>query len=534
MVFRKIFPVSIAIFCIALLASCGKEEEDTRQDEGIEKLIPVTFTATQESGSKSSRTALASDAESVVWSGGDAISVFDGEGNNCAFTLSSGAGSSRGQFSGTVKEEGDNRYAVYPYAAQATISGNIINGVQLPAVQSAVKDGFDASAAFMTAHTTNTELSFKQVCCFVSVTIEAPCIHIIFKSNGSENIAGKASLTVDDGGVISGCSITGNGSTSVTLNPANDANTIPAGTYLIAILPQTLASGFTMECYGTDANILYREYTKSTTTFSRGKVVNMGTASTTNNWKTKTYHKCDHYYRFGAGKKEYVDLGLSVKWATCNLGAMEPWEYGDYYAWGATVPWNESYDWGTNYGRYSPILTTFCLWNADHRSYNWANAPYHYGDNGYYDGRQYWTKYYSGIDNKQSLDIDDDAAHVQWGGEWRMPTLQDIDELYRECSWSYVSNYEGKNITGWLVTGKKTGYKDKSIFLPASGYNRDDNTIAGDNGVAVYVPSNNTYYSTYFYRRIVLAQYNNGTNIWSLSTYQMDRRLGLPVRPVHP
>ena len=136
---------------------------------------------------------------------------------------------------------------------------------------------------------------------------------------------------------------------------------------------------------------------------------------------------------------EYVDLGLSVKWATMNVGASSPEEYGDYFAWGEVEP-KETYSWST---------------------YKWCN--------GSYDTQ---TKYctnsdYGIIDNKTVLDASDDAATANWGGAWRMPTKEEQDELRTECTWTWTTE---NGVNGYRVTSNKEGYTDKSIFLPAAGY----------------------------------------------------------------
>ena len=129
---------------------------------------------------------------------------------------------------------------------------------------------------------------------------------------------------------------------------------------------------------------------------------------------------------------EYVDLGLSVKWATCNMGASSPEEYGDYYAWGETET-KSTYDWNT---------------------YKWCKGS-----------ENTLTKYctdsdYGTVDNKTVLDPEDDVAHVKWGGNWRMPTDAEIEELRENCIWKWTTQ-NGKN--GYKVTSKKNG---NSIFLP--------------------------------------------------------------------
>lgn len=96
----------------------------------------------------------------------------------------------------------------------------------------------------------------------------------------------------------------------------------------------------------------------------------------------------------------WVNLGLpsGLKWASCNVGAEKPEDYGNRYAWGEVLP-KEDYSWETyKYanGAFDKLLTKYC-----------NNASY--GDNGF-------------TDNKTTLEPEDDAAHVNWGGSWRMPT----------------------------------------------------------------------------------------------------------------
>ena len=132
----------------------------------------------------------------------------------------------------------------------------------------------------------------------------------------------------------------------------------------------------------------------------------------------------------------YVDLGLSVKWATMNVGATSPEDYGDYFAWGETEP-KEEYSWET---------------------YKWCE-----------DDFNNLTKYCSSsdfgiVDDKIELDLEDDAANVNWGDAWRTPTKAELDELIDNCTWSWTTQ---NGVDGYTVTSKTNG---KSIFLPAAGY----------------------------------------------------------------
>ena len=146
---------------------------------------------------------------------------------------------------------------------------------------------------------------------------------------------------------------------------------------------------------------------------------------------------------------EYVDLGLSVKWATCNVGASKPEEYGDYFAWGETTT-KSTYDWST-YKYCNGSSSTLTKYNTD--------------------------SYYGTVDNKTQLDLSDDAARANWGGAWRMPTDAELTELLEQCTWTWTTQ---NGIKGYKVTSKSNG---NSIFLPAAGYHRGSSlAFAGSDG----------------------------------------------------
>jgi len=134
-----------------------------------------------------------------------------------------------------------------------------------------------------------------------------------------------------------------------------------------------------------------------------------------------------------------VDLGLpsGTLWADRNVGAASPEDYGDYFAWGETQP-KSTYDWST---------------------YKWCNG-------GYKQLTKYCTKSdygYNGFtDGKTTLDLSDDAAYVNMGSNWRMPTKLELEELKNGCTWTWTTR-SGKN--GYKVTGPS----GNSIFLPAAG-----------------------------------------------------------------
>ncbi len=191
---------------------------------------------------------------------------------------------------------------------------------------------------------------------------------------------------------------------------------------------------------------------------------------------------------------EYVDLGLSVKWATMNVGANSPEDYGDYFAWGETSIKN-TYNWST---------------------YKWCNGS-----------SSTLTKYntsstYGTVDNKTQLELSDDAAHVNWGGSWRMPTDAELTELRNNCTWTWTSQ---NGVRGYKITSKSN---DNSIFLPLAGYSYDSSLSGTSYGyyrsssLLTYSPLNT--YGLYFGFNTVLI----------INDYRTSRYFGHSVRPVCP
>ncbi|MBR4826696.1 MAG: leucine-rich repeat protein [Bacteroidales bacterium] len=187
---------------------------------------------------------------------------------------------------------------------------------------------------------------------------------------------------------------------------------------------------------------------------------------------------------------EAVDLGLSVKWASWNVGASAPEEYGTYFAWGE-VEGNWLYDWST---------------------YKWCEGS---------EGTL--TKYinissYGTVDNKTVLDPEDDAAQVNWGGSWRMPTLSEWSELINNCTWTWTTQ---NGVNGRLVTSKKNS---NSIFLPAAGDRYD--AYIYDVGSRGYYLSSSLYNGNP--AGACRVYFNSGNVNWG----GYDRCSGRSVRPV--
>lgn len=187
---------------------------------------------------------------------------------------------------------------------------------------------------------------------------------------------------------------------------------------------------------------------------------------------------------------DYVDLGLhsGTLWATMNIGANAPEEYGDYFAWGETAP-KDNYNWSTykwcNGSEYT--MTKYCL-------------DWYYGYNSFTDG-------------KTELESEDDAAYVNWGQVWRMPTYDQQIELRSECTWTETTL---NGVNGQLVTGPN----GKSIFLPAAGYRWNKSLHdAGSKGL-------------YWSRTLFWSNQSYLARILGGSSECLDRLAGCPVRAV--
>lgn len=169
---------------------------------------------------------------------------------------------------------------------------------------------------------------------------------------------------------------------------------------------------------------------------------------------------------------DYVDLGLpsGLLWATCNVGAANPWESGDYYAWGE-INTKDSYS------------NSNCVTYGVSLGYISGNAAY-------------------------------DAARANWGGDWRVPTSAEMEELKNSCTWEWVTQNG--------VYGRKvTGGNGRSIFLPAAGYK---------NGTSEYDGSNGYYWTLTSYSSTQGYQFYFGSQEYFLS--YASRSYGFNVRPV--
>lgn len=188
-----------------------------------------------------------------------------------------------------------------------------------------------------------------------------------------------------------------------------------------------------------------------------------------------------------------VDLGLSVKWASMNVGASKPEDYGYYFAWGETTE-KTYYGWAKE-GDYK--------WGVfDINATNYGMAKY--------------TAYVKGGDGLKTLQPGDDAATVNWGTKWRTPTLDEINELFDEtkCEWTWDSERKGYTV--------KSLKNSNSIFFPLAGYHFQDK----------YVSGYGCYWSSSLYNERVASSNYISLSPTQFRAHHVDRLRGFTVRAV--
>ena len=183
----------------------------------------------------------------------------------------------------------------------------------------------------------------------------------------------------------------------------------------------------------------------------------------------------------GKNDVDAVDLGLTsgTLWATRNVGAVNQWDYGEYFMWGMTVE-TIDYDW-----------LNYSLCKADQsRLTKYCNIA-EYGDNGF-------------TDTISTLEANDDAATTKWGHHWLTPTMAQWYELVNECYWVWTSNYKKSKVCGYIVYKAKID-SDKGVFTrtPDASYSTADTHI--------FLPANGYRYGQNYYYDNIFGNYWSGT-----------------------
>ena len=372
-----------------------------------------------------------------------------------------------------------NIWGLYPYSSEAVCDGSKVT-TTISSAQLGVPETFDKNLFTTLAHSSSKELHFFNVCGGIKFSLSRSDIKkITFKGNKNEALAGKVNLSFVNN--VPAATVV-EASTQITLIPKDSDTFKKDVNYYIITLPVSLKNGFTI-VFETATQKGTFNYNEKAVTISRsvfGKKAEI-----------------DKYAEFVDSIPDgLVDMGLSVLWASCNLGASKETDSGNYYAWGETE-------------------TKQSFTKKSYKYFHKGNSPESY----------YATKYcptiedgYLGYtDSFTVLTPEDDAATLLLGTGWRIPTMEEYQELVDNCTFTKVSN-------GWKV---KSNVNGNSIFFPAVGYKQDGGFSSGFCcywSSSLHVPYSNAY----------LAYFNDyASPKISANYYQYSRVAGMPIRPVY-
>ena len=432
---KKYIQSMMAFAAIVSFASCSSEDNNTTiENESATKVM--TFTATQEGDEASTKAILS--GTNIHWESNDQISIFDGTNNN-QFTLTGGAESTSGKFSGEAIQSGSYT-AVYPSQENASLSGNDVTNVTLPATQYARDNSFDKNAALMMAQSDKTTLTFKNAVGYVKVTPQFDCSKIELEAaDGDVALAGTGTLSYNNGEPT--ITFTSGTSSKITLVP-KVGNTITAGTYYIAVPAVSLKRMWSISFTTSDGTVYTRKGAKPIE-FQRSRIINLGEFNTDGN-----YWYDEH--RGIVKKSQEVDLGLTILqnetnykviFTNANLTATglaeNETDYGDYFAWGATEPWYTSY-----------TGNTFAWKDNFYGGYTSSNYDNYIND--------------KSIKDNNVLNMEYDAARKILGGDWQIPT---------QAIWEALVTMN--NLTKKGFNSERKGYEfvnnSQTLLLPKTG-----------------------------------------------------------------
>ena len=429
---NKFFKTTTALLTLSALVACGEDAamEDSLNLSNGKMLESISITGKDfqtETGTRSS-VVINNAGVNFLWEAGDVVGIFPNTGDQVSFAMDEGAGMQTATFNGGgwALKASSTYAAYYPhdfYNRDLTAIPVSYEGQRQDGNASTAHLGaYDFMAASVTTPS-NGAVAFQMqhMGCLVMLQTdlgEAKTLtSVALKANAEAFImSGTMDLTDVNSGVTA--TSTKSNLTIALSNFTVDENEICTIYFMMA--PTNLL-GETLEITLSDEDCAYIKFDVA------GKNFVAGTA---------------YAYHLTKGEKpeipEYaVDLGLpsGTLWADRNVGADTPEAYGDYFAWGETDP------------------KDFYIWST----YEWYNGSY---------GTM--TKYCCNkslgtIDSKKTLDLEDDAAYVNMGADWRMPTSTEQRELLDNCTWTWTTQ---NGMNGCKVTGPN----NNSIFLPAAGY----------------------------------------------------------------
>ncbi len=505
----------IGLGLLAMLAASCALDAPSASEQGLYPSITAGF---DNGATKVS----VDEAGDVVWNEGDKIALFYHNVGALCYVLEEGAGSTSGTFGYSNGADGGSTIpyicGFYPYAREVKLSTDGEFSFQWPAVQAYAEDSFAPGSNPMVAVSQEPSLYFRNLGGYLVLPLwgEASVKSITLCGAAGEPLAGPAVAYAspyeapyvsmgDDavGEVVLTCK-----------EPVTVGETEDEATEFWFVLPPTyfeegfvitvaFADGTTFEVQACDQSEEYE--------IKRNTVFRMGSLEVTPP---------------AEDPDGLVDLGLSVKWASCNLGAETPEDYGDYFAWGETEP-------------------------KDYYDYEFLNYKF-------YDAESGAMTKYNRNDGLTVLELEDDAAYQRLGKDLepgpngeilRMPTMDEFLELLKtsaafreyygvtdytgptfdwEKVWEANAATGGTSFKGWKVTSTVEGFEGNSIFFPTPGWYGDEDDLLVLNGYGYFWSSSvdpSYVYDAYF------VMFDGSSS--SMDYVPDSRYWGLSIRPVY-
>lgn len=473
MTFRQI--LSVTLFSTVMLCACTNETEDSSVENEYVNSVRVSVERFKDD-LPTTRTnhILTSTGLDVQWAEGDALGIYPIGGDQVKFPLSSGSASAFAYFDGGAWKlrSGVQYAAYYPFSkdnytiSQTAIPVNYTGQTQNGNNTTSHLGAYDFLACAASTPNANGEinLQMKHLGAILRFQLTMPKADsykkVVLESSGACFVEkGRFDLTSATP-AVSPTAI----SDSYTINLTNVSTTKNNETITVYAMAAPAKTGnMTVTVYSTDG------WSKYSANVDSKEFVAGGACTITANLTL-----ADH---------DYVDLDLpsGTLWATCNVGADKPEEFGYYYAWGETSTKN---------------------------SYSSSNYKWYIGSD------ESFGKY----GDYANLDVSDDAAYVNWGSNWRMPNDYDFRELINSHN-TTTEKVTQNGVIGLKITSRSNG---KSIFLPLAGY---------INGSTLIGAGTNAYYwssETYDEERVCYLHIQNG----DVTVSDCSRYMGQSIRPV--
>ena len=438
-----------ALSCIFMLSACTNEAGRA----GSEYVNKITVSVEDFLPEISSRTAYTVDNTGFhfQWIDGDALGIYPIGGDQVKFPISSGDGSATAAFDGgSWALRSTYQYAAYyPFSesnyttAQTALPVSYTGQTQSGngTTDHLSKYDYLASAATTPDDNGGVNLAMKHLGAFVRLQLTMPKADtfssVVLESDGNKFVtAGTFNLQASTPAITSTAT-----SSTYTVNLSNISTSAASEviTVYCMVAPADLsAANITVTVHGAEQTTYVATVTGKN--FKAGSAYNFAITSFpsgTNasgedaSWEEEESSNTDNGH-------EYVDLGITddngktIYWATCNVGAESPEEYGDYFAWGETTGYTASdshyFEWST----YKWMTAGQSSWQYCTK-YTTADGR---GDGCWYSNGTYVGTTVDGVTYKEktTLDLEDDAAHVNWGGSWRMPTYAELTKLRTTCT----------------------------------------------------------------------------------------------------